>query len=352
MAYNRPTLQDLKTRTKSDFEARLGTNGSALRRAFISVAALVYAGLIHTLYGFIAWVFKQIFPASADSENLRRHASFWNVVPKDATFAQFNLIFTGTDGTVIPAGTQVQRSDGYVFTTDAIGNIAAGTATVSVTASPGYQGEAGNTEVGAILALTTPIPGVNGQATVGTAIIEAADAESDEDLLARLELRLANPPLGGSKADYKRWALEVAGVTRAWVTPLVMGPGTVGVSFVVDNDPGSIFPDAPKIAEVQAYIEDLQPVTMDLYVYAPTDYPVNMTIELTPDTAQIRAAVTAELTDMFKRDAEPGGTILLSHVHEAISIAAGETDHVLTGMVANVTAPAGALPRLGVITWI
>ena len=350
MAYNRPTLQELITRTKSDFEGRLGTQGSALRRAFITVCARVWAGVIHLLYGYIAWVFRQIFPDTSDSENLRRHASFYNVFPKEATFAQFAVIFTGVDGTIIPATTQVQRSDGRLYTTDAQGTIAGGTVTVNVTAvDAGFEG---NSELATELVLTTPIPGVDGQAESSTVITEASDEETDEDLLIRLNQRLANPPLGGSKADYERWALEVAGVTRAWVTPLVMGPGTVGVSFVVDNDPGSIFPDAPKIAEVQDYIETVQPVTFDLYVYAPTDYPVAMTIELTPDTAPIRAAVQAELVDLFKREAEPGGTILLSHVQEAISIATGETDHILTVPAANVTAPAGALPRLGAITWI
>ena len=43
-------------------------------------------------------------------------------------------------------------------------------------------------------------------------------------------------PQGGSDADYKKWALAVSGVTRAWVEPRLMGAGTVGVYIMIDPD--------------------------------------------------------------------------------------------------------------------
>ena len=62
-------------------------------------------------------------------------------------------------------------------------------------------------------------------------------------------------------------------------------------------------------------------------------------------------AVEAELRDLLARDAEPGGTILISRIREAVSIAAGETDNVVSTPTANVTHAAGELAVLGVITW-
>jgi uncharacterized phage protein gp47/JayE len=47
----------------------------------------------------------------------------------------------------------------------------------------------------------------------------------------------------------------------------------------------------------------------------------------------------------------PGGTILLSHIQEAISTAVGENDHVLIAPVANVVLPANTMATHGVITW-
>ena len=65
----------------------------------------------------------------------------------------------------------------------------------------------------------------------------------------------------------------------------------------------------------------------------------------------VEAAVTAELQDMITRDAIPGGTILYSHIMEAISIATGETDHVLVSPAANVTHATYEIAVMGTITW-
>lgn len=57
-------------------------------------------------------------------------------------------------------------------------------------------------------------------------------------------------------------------MTRAWVVRHYMGPGTVGLFFMRDNDPDPI-PSAQACAEVRAYIERERPVTAELYVLAP-----------------------------------------------------------------------------------
>jgi uncharacterized phage protein gp47/JayE len=65
----------------------------------------------------------------------------------------------------------------------------------------------------------------------------------------------------------------------------------------------------------------------------------------------VQAAVAAELADLLRREAEPGGTILVSHLREAISIAVGETNHVLSSPAADVTHATGQIATLGTITW-
>ncbi|PHJ53465.1 baseplate J protein, partial [Nostoc linckia z1] len=135
------------------------------------------------------------------------------------------------------------------------------------------------------------------------------------------------------------------------VYPNNTGPGTVGVTFVTDDDPGGIIPDSDKVDEVQAYIDARRPVTADVTVFAPVAVALNFTIDLSPDTAVVRAAVEASLRDLIRREAQPGGTIYLSQIREAISIAAGETDHTLTSPNANVTRTAGQITTFGTITW-
>ena len=48
----------------------------------------------------------------------------------------------------------------------------------------------------------------------------------------------------------------------------------------------------------------------------------------------------------------PGGTILESHMREAISIAAGEFDHEMIQPTTDVVSGAGALSVIGLVTFV
>ena len=118
-------------------------------------------------------------------------------------------------------------------------------------------------------------------------------------------------------------------MTRAWCYPLENGDGTVVVRFVCD-DLADISPTSEMVKQVQSYIDSKRPVTADVTVMGPTLKAVNIEIStLTPDTSDVRAAVEAELKDLFMKESEPSRSIYLSHIRAAISAAAGEVDHVL-----------------------
>ena len=80
--------------------------------------------------------------------------------------------------------------------------------------------------------------------------------------------------------------------------------------------------------------------------------PVDFTLRVVPDTAAVRAGVLSSLVDLLRRESEPGGTLLLSHIKEAISRVAGETDHVLSAPVADVVLGTGEFAVMGAITWL
>ena len=86
-------------------------------------------------------------------------------------------------------------------------------------------------------------------------------------------------------------------------------------------------------------------------VAAPVAVPLDFDIRLTPDSSAIRAAIEAELRDLIFREAVPGGTLLISHIREAISIAAGEVDHVLLAPDEDQTVTAAQINTLGTLTW-
>lgn len=351
MPFNRPTLAELIERASADIESRLPGTDPRLRRANVQVLARMHAGALHGLYGYLDWIARQILPDTSDAEILQRQADIWSITRKPAAAAKGNVGFTGTDASVIPAATVLQRSDGVRFTTDAEGTIAAGVATVAVTAEEG--GAAGDTAASSTLTLVSPVSGIDSAATVAAGgLTGGVDIESDDDLRARLLLRLQQPPQGGAEQDYIAWALEVAGVSRVWVYPEELGPGTVTVRFMRDDDTGSAIPDAAEVLAVQDYIDARRPVTADVHVLAPVAVPLDFTIAVTPNTQAVKDAVAAELADLLLRDAEPGGTIRLSRLHEAISLAEAEEDHVLTSPAADVTHTTGQLATLGTITWV
>ncbi|MFS8930940.1 baseplate J/gp47 family protein [Cupriavidus taiwanensis] len=341
---------DLRDAAYAAIEAIPGAD-ARLRFAVLNALAVMTAGAADGLYGYLEWISKQILPDQAEEEFLERHASLW--LPggrKVATSASGLVTVSGIDGTVVPAGTIFIRSDGIQYASQADATVAAGAASVSVQATS--AGQSTNAVMGQSLALVTPVAGLQSTAAVGVSgLSNGADKESDDDLRARLLQRLQQPPDGGSATDYVRWALSVSGVTRAWVAPLELGANTVVVRFVRDDD-ASIIPDAAEVAAVQAYIDSVRPVTAEVTVVAPVAMPVNYQIQLTPSSVAVRAAVEAELRDLILREGIPGGTLLLSHIREAISIAAGETDHVLVSPAANVAAPVGQLAVFGSITWM
>jgi uncharacterized phage protein gp47/JayE len=356
MAWARPSLQTILQRIQSDIDSRLAGADSFILRSLLYVIARAVAAVVHGLYGHQVWMSRQMIPGEDnDRDILDQHAAWWDVPRNGEAAATGNTTFTGTDGSVIEAGKLLQRSDGIEYTTDAEAIIASGIATVAVTATTG--GQLTNAGAGQSLTLVSPIAGVQSSATVAAGgLTGGTDAEGDPSLLQRLRERVQATPQGGAIGDYTLWAKQIAGVTRVWPMPLWNGASTVGVYFTRDDDAG-IIPDAGEVATVQAHIDTLRPVTANVTVYAPTAVPVDMTIQLNPNTSTVQAAVEAELLDLFRREAQVedgagSGTVLLSHVREAISVAIGENNHVLTTPVADITLSPGELATLGTITWL
>lgn len=350
--FTRPTFSEILERIQGDIDSRLPNADSKLRRAVLNVVSYVVAGVTHGLYGFISWIALQVFPDTAEREFLNRWGAIWGVTRKPASKATGNIIITGDNGTVIPAGTEFQRSDEVLFVSLSEQTISSGTATVEVEAET--VGINGNTEDGSILSLTSPITGADSEATVdGDSLTGGADSETDSSYLARLLDRIQQPPHGGNKNDYKQWALQVEGVTRAWVYPQELGVGGVTVRFMMDDTYDDGIPESGDVDTVQEYIEERRPVTADVTVVAPVAVLLNFTIELViNDTSAIRASIEENLRDLIRRDAEPSGTVYLSRINEAISLADGEFDHILTVPSANVTHTTGQIATMGTITWV
>lgn len=349
MAFERPTLAKLVKRALADIRTRLTGALANLRGTPEEVLGIVLAGLTHGLHGHLKWLSRQLLADLAEGEFLVRLASIFGVDRIAATQATGDLTIVGTTGVTCPAGTIWARADGATFTQDADATMSGGQATAAMTAVT--AGLLGNAAAGTQLTIGTPVAGITSTATVsGDGFEGGADIEDIEDLRVRLLDHLRTPPSGGGPGDYEKWAKEISGVTRAWEYPRQLGASTVLVLFVRDND-DSIFPSVGEVATVQARLDLRAPVTAEATAASPTASPVNFVFDsLTPDTAAVRAAITTELEGLFA-SLDPGVTLSLSVIDEAISIAPGETSHDLSSPAADIVPAFGVMPTLGSITW-
>lgn len=345
MPFETPTLPVLLGRAQAD----LGVN--SLRHSDAQVLARAQAGTAFGLYGYLDWIVEQILPDTADEETLERIASLRLRQPrKDAKPASGPVSFQAADGASLDEDTVLQASDGRSYRVTTATTAEAGTNVTTVEAVDG--GTLGNAEVGLELALVQPVEGISGTFVVEAPGLTGGTAqESVESLRARVIRSYRVIPQGGSADDYVTWALEWPGVTRAWCRRNYMGPGTVGVFFMRDEDENPV-PNAAQVEEVRAYIEPLRPVTAELYVLAPTIVDIVYQIRLNPDTSRVRSAVEAQLADLHNREAGLGEGLLISHIREAISGARGEWDHELVWPTADLPAASNELLSYGGCVWL
>jgi uncharacterized phage protein gp47/JayE len=304
---------------------------------------------VHTVYGYIDYLARNLLPDLAEEDWLKRHANMKRCPRKAATFATgFARWDVATDGISIPAGVVIQRDDLTSFTTTGKASSAGGVLRVPVICNT--AGKAGNTDDGLTMRLVSPVTGLT-SAGVADSIQGGADVEDLEVWRARVIERWYWTPQGGADGDYEVWAKEVAGITRAWIYRHWSGRGTVGV-MVANSDLINPIPDAATVAAVKAYVEPLAPVAgADIYVFAPTPHVVDFQIRLNPDTTAVRYAVEAELRSMMLRDGVPEGVLKLSRISEAISIATGEYSHTLVSPAADISIGKGEVGVVGTISW-
>lgn len=359
MAFDRPSLSDLITRVRADFESALSIE--LIRRSVEDVLARVLAGLTHGLHGHLAWVAEQILPDRAEAEFVLRWAAMLGLELRQPTKAGGIVHFDSPGDVEIPLGTIMTSPDGIEYEVIVAAAPGGGVSIAAVQALE--AGAEGNLEALGpplpIFTLSTPVSGVDSEGELQfPGMSGGADLETIEELRVRVLSRLAQGDGCGAPGDYVAWALATptTRVHRAWEFPERSGAGTVDVFVTVlaSGEPDEfVNPSTEQLALIQAYLDSKAPVTVDVTAIAPTQQAVDITITaLSPDTADVRAAIEAELRSMFFRDSAPDGTILLSHIREAISAAEGELDFTMTVPSGNVAASSDAhIPVLGTITW-
>lgn len=278
------------------------------------------------------WIARQIFPDTADSDYLERHAAMRGIYRRNPTTSTGEAKLTGIAGSKIAAGLQI-RAGSRLYQVRFAGEISAnGVDRVRIMAlEPGAAANA--TETTAEM-MAAPI-GVSSDCIVSAE--GGTDGESDASLLARLLEILRRPPAGGNKYDYRNWALSVDGVTAAYVHPLRRGLGTVDVVITSENG----LPSDETIKKVQDYIDDVRPVTAkNVAVLKPdiTALTVEMQVKVDGVALElVKERIKVALTEYFD-SLIPGDSVIVSRIEAAISNTDGVIDRELVSPAANLAA--------------
>lgn len=324
--------QSLSQAVQTANPAALGSVDLELARSNVKALAFVQGAGLHGAYRYLRdFIARQAVPIYSADEFLNGWLATYGLVRKESAAATGTASGTGVAGSVLAAGTVLHDDQGRQYQTSAGVVVAAGGAVVPslIALVPGL---ASNAVAGLSLTLVSPAAGVDAAFVVSAAGLGGgADAETDAQAIYRLQQRLANEPMGGSPADYARWALTVPGITRAFGIRNPAGPTSAGVIIMADGNAAPGLPSAAQQRAVLDYIRDPKRGPPDeLFVIIPTPVVQNWTISISPDTAAIRAAVIAAVQDLFYREAVPGGSIPHSHVKEVISAVVGEYNHTIS----------------------
>lgn len=345
----RPTLTELITNIIQGIETNTGKSISSTKTNLIQIIAKALAGQIYDTYGNILYSCRQFFPFWAEGEYLENWGALYGVIRQLPVSASGYVKFTGTPATFIPDGTILTRIDGIEYETSAIATLdGSGEAIVSIECLT--VGDAGNYPINETLSILSPISGVDTNQTITTAISGGLDLENDESYRDRITSAIQQDVENGKAGDWIIWTKQVAGVLQAWEFPLIVGSGTVGVSFIVVGS--NEIPDSIKIDEVKTYLETKAPISFkEIVVLAPSIYTLDLTMSISPDSADNRQAVESAISDYLK-------TINPSTKESGSKVYVNSLSSLVPGVIINITVPTGditldfnQIPRLGAITW-
>jgi len=298
-----PTIATLRDQILSDIESGLGQTVPVLPRAVFRIWATALAGVLHLLYRFGAWIYKQIFTITMDADALINRGIEYGIVRTSATKWKGTATATGDEDTVIPVGFLFQVS-GTVYQVTEEEEISGGTATLSLESLE--TGAAMNLDNGDTITAVTPKAGLDNDATVASTTQTAEDAESLDDLRTRILFRQQNQPQGGAAPDYIAWALEVSGIAEAFAFRPSAGEPNVNVYPLLSvDDPADRIPDSTKLTEVEDYIshDSRKPfgAVVSAIAFTELDFDVDIA-DLSPNTSAVKTAIETAIENyMYAR---------------------------------------------------
>lgn len=212
--------------------------------------------------------------------------------------------YNGTFVITVTAADELEYTITGTPTTPATGTpvIDADIAIVPMTAND--TGADGNRDSGSLISPTATIIGLTSPGFADFAgLAGGADLEDDDSYRERIIIERSSIEALFNSAEIEEQALTVDGVTRVFVQEITPAVGQVSIWFMRDDD-ATVIPDASEVTEVKNKILEIKPAhtdDADVIVAAPTPVTADFTFTaLSPDTPELRDALTSNLTAFFR----------------------------------------------------
>jgi len=355
MSFRRDSLAVLTERVKAKYASLFRPLDGTPRHGLLDVFASVDAGIYHQLLGDLDFLARQIFPDTAEGAFLRQHWSA-RIPPLHAATASGEVYMTGIPGRGVPAGVLLSSASGERYHVEAAARLdPEGRAVVAVRAQ--NPGSRANLAPGERLSIASAIPaGVDSAATVREAgITGGADAETDEEYLARVLAHLRNPTRYGKPGDFAAWAVDsTPEVSAAWEFRNFGVLGTVLVQVISGNQRDGVGA-VGGVDAVRDFIRDRAPPVM-FAVRSPTIIRVDPSASLPPaeDLLVNRVLASDRMTAWMQAEARPGARITAGALRLAAIDGVTITDvEVRIGGATDGETAAGILeyPWIGEVAW-
>ncbi len=297
-----PTILEIKTRINADVEGTINDTTPALPKGFVKSLAGSLAGKFVLLNLAILWVYKQIFPQTADYPALVLMGVRFAIVPKKKQTATILCTVAGT-GAMVPKGTTYVGTNSIIYKVTTSTIITDGIAP-DVPMQAQTAGDVGNLADSEILSICQTNLALSGTATVTSTQTSGADAESKESFRARVIARYRRRATGGSPFDYYLWGIECANFI--WVGPYndEIITNKIILFGKVDNQTDGI-PTSSQLLELDdcckkdptTWIADRKPMGDLLETRAITIHEFDLAIEIKNTNGDIETSVTTAASD-------------------------------------------------------
>lgn len=313
----------------------------------------------------VSWWARQYFPDTAEEENVARHGSIWDVLPRESTRAVGKLDITGKAGTNLPADLVFEASTSVQYTNPKAAQIGFdGKLSLDVEAL--QPGSSGNLEEGISLIQKANIIDLETIVVASGGLVGGAETEQPPEHQKAVLQHIRQRPHGGAGFDYPTWLNRKYNVRAVQVLPDWIGRGSVGVAVVMKE---GLFGRAPSQAELNSMADYLgrpnsklgvRPVTAHVVMLAATIQEIPLAVRLRPDTTEGRANIAEAWTrflatvgdeDDEENDGPIGALLEPSRISEALSAAQGEYAHDLISPSVPLRLDAKAYPKPGQITY-